>query len=242
MGLRRSLRRALCSLMSCFLVLQSSGGLDLADSFDSHGHEYLCLYTVFRSIRCFSQRQKPATICIRFRKRPLVLQSWAKRQGVAGTCPYITKAGTAHRSSYGCRAVSIQKIQMLRTAGSAVATEADAYVIRGGSMCPCLILREANVPCLFLTSNSARFVMLYMHSNAEDKEPCMFNMFQGLGPWLNVLGLYVLSPGPGTLLQLLQYVAYAVPGKLHRRILMSLVFPVRDKGHQLRQVGCFGVR
>ena len=29
---------------------------------------------------------------------------------------------------------------------------------------------EANVPCLFLTSNSARFVMLYMHSNAEEAE------------------------------------------------------------------------
>eukprot|EP00440_Ansanella_granifera_P003202 gb/GFBE01003488.1/.p1 GENE.gb/GFBE01003488.1/~~gb/GFBE01003488.1/.p1 ORF type:complete len:576 (+),score=80.64 gb/GFBE01003488.1/:1-1728(+) len=31
---------------------------------------------------------------------------------------------------------------------------------------------EDNVPCLFLTSNSARFLMLYLHSNAEDLGRC----------------------------------------------------------------------
>ncbi|CAE7279560.1 ABHD17B [Symbiodinium necroappetens] len=55
---------------------------------------------------------------------------------------------------------------------------------------------EANVPCLFLTSNSARFVMLYMHSNAEDLGRC-YNFCNMLRMQFQVNVLAVEYPGYG---------------------------------------------
>lgn len=57
-----------------------------------------------------------------------------------------------------------------------------------------------NVPCLFLTSNSARFLMIYLHSNAEDLGGCYYfcNMLR-LQFQVNVLAVeypgYGLCPG-----------------------------------------------
>lgn len=86
---------------------------------------------------------------------------------------------------------------------------------------------QANVPCLFMTSNSARFIMLYLHSNAED---CSFH-FEikcGVGrcgvTWVHsssqlqsisyylVLAIFALG-GSWALLQLLQHASYAIPGQ-----------------------------
>mmetsp|Transcript_60333 Transcript_60333/g.112733 ORF Transcript_60333/g.112733 Transcript_60333/m.112733 type:complete len:494 (+) Transcript_60333:161-1642(+) len=55
---------------------------------------------------------------------------------------------------------------------------------------------EDNVPCLFLTSNSARFVMLYMHSNAEDLGRC-YNFCNMLRMQFQVNVIAVEYPGYG---------------------------------------------
>lgn len=55
---------------------------------------------------------------------------------------------------------------------------------------------EANVPCLFLTSNSARFMMLYLHSNAEDLGRC-YNFCNMLRMQFQVNVLAVEYPGYG---------------------------------------------
>jgi len=55
---------------------------------------------------------------------------------------------------------------------------------------------EGNVPCLFLTSNSARFLMLYLHSNAEDLGRC-YNFCNMLRMQFQVNVLAVEYPGYG---------------------------------------------
>lgn len=55
---------------------------------------------------------------------------------------------------------------------------------------------EANVPCLFMTSNSARFIMLYLHSNAEDLGRC-YNFCNMLRMQFQVNVLAVEYPGYG---------------------------------------------
>ncbi|CAJ1344474.1 unnamed protein product [Effrenium voratum] len=55
---------------------------------------------------------------------------------------------------------------------------------------------EANVPCLFLTSGSARFMMLYLHSNAEDLGRC-YNFCNMLRMQFQVNVLAVEYPGYG---------------------------------------------